>query len=124
MSDLDDRARALREWEVRECPEWCVQPADEHEYEAHLGEVEKLTLSDGTEIEIVTVVPWEDGGSGEVKLSVTKFAHMDFGIILTADDADVLAAALDQHRYEMDDWSQMREAYPGALDDDEDDEDG
>src|SRR5690242_4761641 len=32
-----ERADAMRHWEIFECPQWCEQPDDEHEYEDHFG---------------------------------------------------------------------------------------
>jgi hypothetical protein len=57
---MTDRVEMMRYHDLLTCPEWCVQPDDEHDYEQHHGEWAEVDIVDGGVLRVRPSACWWD----------------------------------------------------------------
>lgn len=109
---MGDRVENMAYHGIWQCPEWCAQPADEHEYQCHLGDWQSLSFADGTTVQVRPMSSWYDdtdpGDSAEVIFSSDS-------MVLNSTDAYNLAGLVTSSEGFAENWGQMKWAYDGAA---------
>lgn len=116
MSELaQQRIEAMRKHGVFWCPDWCLQPDDEHHREVHVAAPVEIDVPvDDAQIVVTPTASWFTNADG------TELAEKDIRVATTAEvwlDADGLAllrAALDDAEGVAADWEYAYVA--GAID--------
>jgi hypothetical protein len=108
---MSERDEFMRGHNIYACPDWCAQPDDENDYEAHTSEITVYTTAAGQGVGVRLLVGWWEGDEEQIiiRTQLDNYNELDMTFADWAEVTRIGNDLIEQHQADGTIW-----AYDGA----------